>query len=289
MSSDDSADLVVETVKLISRKWHPIIIQRLLESGPLGFNEIQDRVEGVSAKVLTDSLEDLVEHDLVGRTVVSESPLRVEYELTAHGRDLQEVMVALAAWGERNLEEEPEPLVLVVDDDPRLVGMHAGWLEERYRVARAYSGEEAIRQLSEDVDVVLLDRHMPGMSGDDVLERLRELGSDVRVVMLTAVEPDFDIVDMPFDAYVEKPGEKETLLAVVEQVIAAGEEEREARTLLSLRAKEALLRAQKTGEALADSEEYARLQRRIDRLEASLSDDPEIDPEAMAGMLTDGP
>ena len=288
MSDDDTADLVVETVKLISRKWHPIIIQRLLESGPLGFNEIQESVEGVSAKVLTDSLEDLVEHDLVDRTVVSESPLRVRYELTGHGRDLQEVMVALAEWGERNLEEEPDPLVLVVDNDPRIVSMHAGWLEERYRVERAYSGEEAIRKLDDDVDVVLLDRHMPGISGDEVLERLDEMGVDVRAVMLTAVEPDFDIVEMPFDAYVQKPGVKEELLAVVEEVLGREEESERAQRLLALRAKAALLRAEKTDEELAESEEYARLGEEIGRIESAMEDPEAIDEGAIECMLTDG-
>lgn len=288
MSTDDTADLVVETVKLISRKWHPIIIQRLLEEGPLGFNEIQETVEGVSAKVLTDSLEDLVDHDLVERRVVSETPLRVQYELTDHGRDLQEVMVALAEWGERNLEEEPDPLVLVVDNDPRIVSMHAGWLADQYRVERAYSGEEAIRKLTEDVDVVLLDRHMPGISGDEVLERIGEMGVDVRVVMLTAVEPDFDIVDMPFDAYVEKPGVREDVLAVVEEVRGREEETDRAQRLLSLRAKAALLRAEKTDEELAESEEYTRLEEDIRRLEASVDDADEIDTEAIECMITDG-
>jgi DNA-binding HxlR family transcriptional regulator len=288
VSDDDTADLVVETVKLISRKWHPIIIQRLLESGPLGFNEVQERVEGVSAKVLTDSLDDLVEHDLVERRVVSETPLRVQYELTDHGRDLQEVMVALAEWGERNLEEEPDPLVLVVDNDPRIVSMHAGWLEEAYRVERAYSGEEAIRKLTEEVDVVLLDRHMPGISGDEVLARIDDMGMDVRVVMLTAVEPDFDIVEMPFDAYVEKPGAKEELHSVIQEVLAREEESERAQRLLALRAKEALLRAEKTGEELARSEEYARLQAERQRLEADVDADEEIDAQAIECMLTDG-
>ena len=288
MSDDDTADLVVETVKLISRKWHPIIIQRLLESGPLGFNEVQESVEGVSAKVLTDSLEDLVDHDLVERRVVSETPLRVQYELTDHGRDLQEVMVALAEWGERNLEEEPDPLVLVVDNDPRIVSMHAGWLEDAYRVERAYSGEEAIRKLTEDVDVVLLDRHMPGISGDEVLERIDDTGVDVRVVMLTAVEPDFDIVDMPFDAYVEKPGVREELLSVVEEVLEREEASERAQRLLSLRAKEALLRAEKTSEELAESEEYARLQEERRRIESAVDGEEEIDAETIECMLTDG-
>ena len=72
-------------------------------------------------------------------------------------------------------------------------------------VRTAYGGEEALEKADEDVDLVFLDRQMPDMSGDDVLERVRERGLDCRVVMVTAVDPDFDIVEMPFDDYLTKP------------------------------------------------------------------------------------
>lgn len=271
-SNTNRAQRVTETVDLISKKWHPVIIQRLLEHGPLGFNNLKERIEDVSAKMLTDSLEDLTENDLVRRTVISESPLRVEYELTDTGRDLRTAMEALADWGDRHLDPDPEPTVLIVDDDPRLVDMHAGWLEDEYTVERAYNGEETFRQLDESVDVVLLDRRMPGISGEEVLSRIREWNLDCRVVMLSAVDPDFDIVDMGFDAYIVKPGFRDEVRDVITDVLAREMHDERVQKYLALSAKEALLRAEKADAKLRNSEEYARLTDRLDRLEADLDD-----------------
>lgn len=288
MIADDSAELAVSTIERISRKWNPVIVQHLLDSGPSGFNEIQAQVEGISAKVLTDSLADLVEHELVERTVVSEAPLRVEYELTDHGRDLRSVIAVLAAWGERHLGGSPDPLVLVVDDDPRIAAMHAGWLADRFRVREAYSGEAAIRTVTNDVDAVLLDRHMPGVAGDEAARRIRALDLDVPIVLLTAVGPDLDVVDLPVEAYVEKPARRRPLVSVVEEVLSLGEEDRDVQELLALRAKRALLRGEKTREELADSAAYAGLEARIGRLETALDDATSIDARSVERVHPDG-
>lgn len=271
-SNTDRAQRVVDTVDLISKKWHPVIIHRLTEEGPLRFNELKERIDGISAKVLTDGLEDLTENGLLCRTVVSESPLRVEYELTETGHELQGALEALAAWGDRHLDPDPDPVVLIVDDDPRLVKMHASWLDTDYTVERAYDGEEAFRQLDDSVDIVLLDRRMPGISGEDVLARIREWNLDCGVVMLSAVEPDFDIVDMGFDAYIVKPGFKEEVRETVTDVLARDVHDQQLREYLSLSAKESLLRAEKSPAELDASDEYDRLCRRLEELESALDD-----------------
>ena len=288
MTARDSEDLVVSTIELISRKWHPIIVRRLLDAGPLGFNEIQEHAAGISAKVLTDSLADLVENELLERTVVSERPLRVEYDLTDRGRDLQSVIAALEAWGERHLQGVPDPLVLVVDDDPRLVSMYEGWLADRFRVLCAYSGEEAIRNATDDVDVVVLDRHMPGLSGDEVLARVRELGVDVGVVMLTAVGFDVDDGEAPFDAYVEKPSERAALVSVVEAVLRSSGDDRSARGVQSSPAAEALLRDAKTSGELAEGEAGAGPRTGIERMDRGVADAREPGHRTAEGTLSDG-
>lgn len=290
MTRDDKVATVIETVDLISKKWHPAIIQTLLESGPLRFNELQSRLDGISGKVLTDSLSDLVEADLVERTVVSESPKRVEYELTAHGRDLQSAIEALATWGDRHLGEDSRPKVLVVDDDPRLADMHAEWLAERYDVETAYSGEDALRKLTEDVDLLLLDRRMAGIGGEEVLERIELLGVDCGVIMLTAVEPDFDIVALGFDEYLVKPGVKQTVLEAAEDVLERTSLDSRFREYLALAAKRALLRAELPTSERERDERYARLTEQLERLERDL-DDPAraLTRETVQEMLPDEP
>jgi DNA-binding HxlR family transcriptional regulator len=94
---------ITTTATILCRKWHPVIVHRLLRDGPLGFNALKDSVDGVSSKVLSDSLEDLEEHGLVVRDIVSEKPFRVEYSLTGRGESLEPIIVAMREWGEEHL------------------------------------------------------------------------------------------------------------------------------------------------------------------------------------------
>ncbi|AGB31661.1 response regulator [Natrinema pellirubrum DSM 15624] len=111
------------------------------------------------------------------------------------------------------------PRVLMVDDEKKVADAYALRLEDVADVTVAYDGEEALAVVDEQPvpDVVLLDRHMPGLSGDEVLERLRERDLETRVVMVTAIDPGLDIVDMPFDDYLSKPVERDDLRAAIDQ------------------------------------------------------------------------
>ena len=94
---------VTTTATLIGKKWHPVIVDRLLEHGPLGFNALKGEVDGISSKVLSDSLSDLEESKLVTRRIISEKPFRVEYALTERGADLEPVIESMKEWGSTHL------------------------------------------------------------------------------------------------------------------------------------------------------------------------------------------
>lgn len=94
---------ITATALLIGKKWHPVIIHRLLENGPLGFNALKEEVDGISSKVLSDSLEDLEEKTLIDREIVSEKPFRVEYSLTPRGESLESVILEMRDWGQTHL------------------------------------------------------------------------------------------------------------------------------------------------------------------------------------------
>ncbi|MGM0398926.1 MAG: winged helix-turn-helix transcriptional regulator [Halobacteriota archaeon] len=93
------------TAKLLCKKWHPVIIHRLLNEGPMGFNELKEAVDGISSKVLSDNLDDLEEYTLVNREVVSEKPFRVAYSLTPRGESTQGIIDEMQTWGTENLTE----------------------------------------------------------------------------------------------------------------------------------------------------------------------------------------
>jgi len=164
------------------------------------------------------------------------------------------------------------PVVLIVEDEPDVAETYNLWLADEYEVRMAQSGDEGLAELDETVDVVLLDRMMPGLSGDKVLERIRERGLDCRVAMVTAVEPDFDILEMGFDAYLCKPIRSEQLHETVENLLKRSQYDDLLQEYYSLVEKQATLEATKSTAELADNEAYVDLRDRVDDLETHLGD-----------------
>ena len=162
--------------------------------------------------------------------------------------------------------------VLVVDDETEVADVYALKLEREYDVRVAYGGQEALKKADDDVDVVLLDRRMPDLSGDDVLAELRDREDDCRVIMITAVDPDFDIIEMPFDDYLCKPVESGDLVGAVEQQFAADAYDDRLAEYYEVTSKLVLLEAEKTPQELEENEDVAALRDRAERLEAEMAD-----------------
>ena len=89
---------VATTVQLIGSKWKLLIMRNLLER-PWRFNELKKDLEGVSQKVLTDSLRSMEADGLITRTVYPEVPPRVEYALSQLGESMRPIIEAMEEWG----------------------------------------------------------------------------------------------------------------------------------------------------------------------------------------------
>jgi len=162
--------------------------------------------------------------------------------------------------------------VLVVDDEAEVADVYALRLRGQYETETAYGGVAALDRLDDDIDVVLLDRRMPDVGGDEVLEEIRERDVSTRVIMITAVDPDFDIIDMPFDDYLCKPIEKEDLVAAIDQQLAARRYDDRLSEYLEVTSKLALLKGEKTARTLDGNDGVESLERRADTLQAEMDD-----------------
>jgi DNA-binding response OmpR family regulator len=162
--------------------------------------------------------------------------------------------------------------VLVVDDEPDVADAYSAQLENEFIVSTAYGGKESLDKIDASVDIVLLDRRMPGVSGDEVLERIRERDLNIRVAMVTAVDPDFDIIDMPFDDYIIKPVSREELFETIDRLLNAATYEEQMRRYYALSAKHATLRANKPESELAENEQFQELEQKMDSLREELDD-----------------
>ena len=89
---------VATTVALIGSKWKLLILRNLL-ARPWRFNELKKDLQGISQKVLTDSLRSMEENGIVTRTVYPEVPPRVEYALSELGDSMRPIIRAMEQWG----------------------------------------------------------------------------------------------------------------------------------------------------------------------------------------------
>lgn len=89
---------VATTVQLIGSKWKLLILRNLMDR-PWRFNELKKSLEGVSQKVLTDSLRSLENDGIITRTVYPEVPPRVEYALSDIGESMRPILTAMKEWG----------------------------------------------------------------------------------------------------------------------------------------------------------------------------------------------
>jgi predicted DNA binding protein/DNA-binding response OmpR family regulator/putative methionine-R-sulfoxide reductase with GAF domain len=166
--------------------------------------------------------------------------------------------------------------ILVVEDEPDLADLYQTWLSAEYDVRAAYSGEEALESMSDAIDVVLLDRRMPGLSGDEVLREINDRGYDCQVVLVTAVDPDFDIIELGFDGYINKPASEAELYDAVDRAHKRATYDERLRELFSLQKAKATLEQEKSSLELDRSDKYTQLEARIESINRTLD-----------GILTD--
>ncbi|WP_455719931.1 winged helix-turn-helix transcriptional regulator [Agathobacter sp.] len=89
---------VATTVQLIGSKWKLLIMRNLMDR-PWRFNELKKSLDGISQKVLTDSLRSMEEDGIITRTVYAEVPPRVEYALSDVGESMRPILDAMKEWG----------------------------------------------------------------------------------------------------------------------------------------------------------------------------------------------
>lgn len=159
--------------------------------------------------------------------------------------------------------------VVVVDDQPGVVNLYRTFLADAYDVATATSGSEALEVVDGTADAVLLDRRMGGVTGDEVLATLRERGNDVPVAMVSAVQPDLDVVDLPFDDYVVKPVEEQPLMDRVDTLTTYSALEAPAREYVRIAATKAILDAEYVGDP-TETDPYRAVVARLRELRAEL-------------------
>lgn len=99
---------IVYALDILGQKWKIPIMYYLIKNEPSRYNELKRAINGITNMMLTKSLRELEEHNLVKRTQYETIPPKVEYSVTARGKTLFPALHQLYLWGEEQLAYEHE-------------------------------------------------------------------------------------------------------------------------------------------------------------------------------------
>lgn len=162
------------------------------------------------------------------------------------------------------------PVVAIVEDDGDLADLYGEWLDDSYRVRTAQSADEAKLIIDSDIDVVLLDRLLPGTSGDELLDWIQSQQFPARVAMITGVTPDFDVIEMGFDTYIQKPTSRQEVREVVQMLLTRTIYDQRIQRYFELRSKKRVLEDEMDDVVLEDNQNYQRLSAELREIRAEL-------------------
>src|SRR6201986_846851 len=97
-----------EAVELIGRRWTGAIVEVLLRGGAMRFSEVAQAVPELSDRLLSERMKELEARGIVERRVIPGPPLRVEYELSQMGRELEPALAELQRWAKRWLDSRSQ-------------------------------------------------------------------------------------------------------------------------------------------------------------------------------------
>jgi DNA-binding HxlR family transcriptional regulator len=109
---------VLDALYVLNGKWKLALILSLVQSSKR-FNEIQQEVTGISAKVLANELKDLELNDFISRNVYPTTPVSIIYEATEYSRTLKNVLAELNTWGEQHREKVKQSMRKQPEQDKR--------------------------------------------------------------------------------------------------------------------------------------------------------------------------
>lgn len=179
--------------------------------------------------------------------------------------------------------------VLIVEDEPDLAEIYGGWLSQRYDVTIETDGESALDRIDGSIDIVLLDRRMPGLSGDAVLSEIRDRDVDCYVIVVSAIDPGWDILEMGFDAYLTKPIHQDQLLNKIRKLESRSSFHESIQRIRTLQEKVALLRERKSNDELENNSNYRELCRELEQLTEEVDRESErlLDDNEFVALIRD--
>ncbi|MFB6115452.1 MAG: winged helix-turn-helix transcriptional regulator [Candidatus Nanohalobium sp.] len=254
-----------DALDILSRKWHPRIVEALLSDDEARFNELKKEVDGISNKALSESLKDLNEKNLVEKEEQDSSEV---YRLTDKGRSMETVLNSIKRWSNK-FSEDSEPEILIVEDEEEQAELYARWLNSQYSVSTANTKAEFYEEFSEEINLVLLDRDLQNTTAGELIEET-ELLKERPVILITGKEPGEGIIGLNISDYMLKPISKEEIKQKISEVMKIQEKNNKLQKFASLLQKKDIL---ERNNSIYGKDEYEELLEEIEELREEIDEE----------------
>jgi len=179
----------------------------------------------------------------------------------------------VAEWLGPMTVHESGATILIAEDDQPLRELYEAWLPADDTVRSAANGQEALERLDDTVDIILLDRQMPQLSGAELLEVVDDREYDCQSAMITGVEPGFDILELKCEAYLTKPVSKPEVRTTVDRLHQLDAYSEPLQEYFALVSKKAVLEQHKRPTELAEHSRYDELVETVAAMRERLADE----------------
>jgi DNA-binding response OmpR family regulator/DNA-binding HxlR family transcriptional regulator len=276
---------IQDATEVFSYKWHSVILYTVYELDGAGYSELDAALDDISSKMLSGGLSDLCERDILAAAETVEGSGRTVYQLTAKGRALVSALEVLDAWHQRFGVDRSS--ILILEDERMVADLLAEYFPDTYDVQHVRTGEEAIEQYTDDVDLIVVDRNLDDISGDEVATRIRAEHEQPLVLCVSGIEPDDEISGLAYDDYIHKPVEEREVRTRLELLLNRAGLDPTEREYLSLRSKQIAL-THAHGRAATKMEGYRECTARIGDLELPPDRKETLEPLLPSGADSTG-
>ncbi|MFB6185947.1 MAG: response regulator, partial [Halobacteriaceae archaeon] len=252
-----------KATNILSRKWEPLIFYTIAMVETARYTDIEEQLDDISPKMLTQGLENLSEYGLI----TSESQSNADssmYRITDKGYGLVPALSALRSWALYNQGQQGS--ILIVEDEKMVANMERELLPNKYEIRHTVTGDEALSIVSNhNIDLIILDRDLPTKSADDLAAEFKTQMDQCLILIVSGYAPDEDILQLEIDDYIQKPITEEKLSKRVEQLLVRAEFNDDIREYLALKSKQHAL-VNNQGEHIKTTEAYKKINKKLDNI-----------------------
>jgi len=265
-TEDNTTQRVQAATEILSYKWHAVVIKIVKDLNGARYSEINSKIDQISSKMLSDALSELTDREILKEVKNAGEDSGVNYELTLKGRHFAKVLGVLIQW--HTVYNEHRPSILIIEDDPMASSALSDYSSNPFKVRTVSRGEDGIRHYTKDTDLVILDRKLDDMSGDTVATEIKEKDQHALILVVSGIDPEDNILDLPVDCYLKKPVSRTELRSRISDILNRQGLELEQREYLALRSKQSAL-IETHGASALGLQSYDRIEQRINNIELS--------------------